>query len=94
MTVVTRLVLDVLKPHHPNILEFSRMLAEQGDYRVQVTVLEMDEQTETLQVEVSGRDIDFERLQAAIEAFGASLHSVDEVEAVAGDGGTATSGGD
>ena len=80
MIVLKRLVLDVLKPHHPNILEFSKALAEQGEYRVRVVVLEMDEQTETLQVVIEGAHIDFERIQAAIGDFGASLHSIDEVE--------------
>ncbi|MBQ0799384.1 MAG: hypothetical protein KBT63_08850 [Porticoccaceae bacterium] len=37
---VRRLVLDVLKPHQPNALEFSRAIAEVGiDYRVHLTVL-------------------------------------------------------
>lgn len=80
MVRVKRLVLDVLKPHHPNVLEFSRVLAEQGLHRVKLTVVEMDDQTETLQVMIEGPDIDFERIQAAIEEFGASLHSIDEVE--------------
>lgn len=86
MVQLKRLVLDILKPHQPNALEFGRILAEQGRHRIQLTVLEMDDHTETLQVIVEGEDIDFPRLQAAIDEFGASLHSVDEVEAV-GDGG-------
>ncbi len=81
MVRVKRLVLDVLKPHRPSVLEFTRLLAEQGEHRVKSTVLEMDEQTETLRVVVEGTAIDFERLQAAIADSGASLHSVDEVEA-------------
>ncbi len=82
MIRVKRLVLDILKPHQPNVLEFSQVLAEQGEHRIQVTVLEMDDKTETLQVEISGEDIDFPRIQAAIGEFGASLHSIDEVEVV------------
>lgn len=80
MTQVTRVVLDILKPHHPNVLEFARVLAEQGDYRVKLKVLEMDDKTETLLVEIDGEAIDFERIQQAISEFGASLHSIDEVE--------------
>ena len=80
MVRVRRLVLDVLKPHHPNILEFGQLLARQGGYRVKVNVLEMDDLTETLQVVIDGANIDFERIQAAISDFGASLHSIDEVE--------------
>ncbi len=80
MARVKRLLLDILKPHQPNALEFSRFLAAQGSHRVKLRVLEMDDKTETLQVEIVGEDIDFETLQTAITEFGASLHSIDEVE--------------
>lgn len=80
MTRIRRLVLDVLKPHHPSVLELGRLLAGQGDLQVRLTVAEMDDKTETLQIEISGEDIDFERLREAIDGFGASLHSIDEVE--------------
>ncbi|MGB5453871.1 MAG: DUF211 domain-containing protein [Sedimenticolaceae bacterium] len=80
MVLVKRLVLDVLKPHHPSVLEFGRLLAQQGEHLVKLTVLEMDDRTETLQVVIEGQDIDFDRVQAAITEFGASLHSIDGVE--------------
>jgi hypothetical protein len=81
MVAVKRVVLDVLKPHQPNALEFSRSIAAVGaDYRVRLTVIEMDENTETLQMVVEGSAIDFEALQASISAMGGSLHSIDEVE--------------
>ena len=81
MVAVKRVVLDVLKPHQPNALEFSRTIAAVGpDYRVHLTVLEMDENTETLQMVVEGSAIDFDALQASINAMGGSLHSIDEVE--------------
>ncbi|MBT8492541.1 MAG: DUF211 domain-containing protein, partial [Deltaproteobacteria bacterium] len=47
---------------------------------VKLTVLEMDEKTETLQIEITGADIDFDRVRDALQVFGASLHSIDEVE--------------
>lgn len=81
MISVKRLVLDVLKPHQPNALEFSMAIAEVGvDYRVHVTVLEVDENTETLQIEVQGSAIDFDAVQSSIASMGGSLHSIDEVE--------------
>ena len=81
MVSVKRIVLDVLKPHQPNSLEFSRAIAGAGaDYSVHLTVLEMDEKTETLQIEVAGEAIDFEVIQATIDKLGGSLHSIDEVE--------------
>jgi hypothetical protein len=92
MTQVKRVVLDILKPHQPNVLEFARVLAEQGDYRVKLTVLEMDDKTETLQVEIDGEVIDFEGVQRAISEFGASLHSIDEVEVTGGGAPEAAAG--
>ena len=80
MTRLKRVVLDILKPHQPNVLEFSHTLAEQGECQVRITVLEMDDKTETLAVEIIGEEIDFPRIEQAISAFGASLHSIDEVE--------------
>ena len=44
MVLVKRLVLDVLKPHQPNALEFSQAIARTaGESRVHLTVLEVDE---------------------------------------------------
>jgi len=81
MVLVKRLVLDVLKPHQPNVLEFSQAIAKSGgDYRVCITVLEVDENTETLQVVVEGDAIDFDAVQSGIGDLGGSLHSIDEVE--------------
>ena len=82
MSKVKRLLLDVLKPHHPNPLEFGRILADQGAYRVKLRVLEMDENTESMELVIEGEDIDFEKIQASIAELGGSLHSIDEVEVV------------
>jgi hypothetical protein len=78
MVRIQHLVLDVLKPHHPDVVEFGCRLAGLG-LQVRVSVIELDERTETLRVEVSGNAIDFASLREAIEGFGASLHSIDEI---------------
>ena len=57
-----RLVLDVLKPHQPNALVFSQNLAATGaGYRVQLTVSEVDEHTETLRIVIAGDALDSTR---------------------------------
>jgi hypothetical protein len=88
MVRIRRLVLDVLKPHHPDVVEFGCLLAQRNSLRVRVNVLEVDERTETLRVEVAGRDIDFAGLREAIEGFGASLHSIDEIAVEGADDAT------
>jgi len=81
MASVRKIVLDVLKPHQPAVLEFARAVAAVGnDYHVTLTVLEVDENTETLQIVVTGGAIDYEAVHATIRDMGGSIHSVDEVE--------------
>ena len=80
MTSVKRLVLDILKPHQPNILELASAIATLGeDYQVNIQVLEVDEQTETLQLIIEGNSLNFEHISRVIDENGASLHSIDEV---------------
>lgn len=85
MALLKKVILDVLKPHQPNALEFGRRIAtDSPGCRVRVTVEEVDEKTDTLKVLVEGKDIDFESIQEAISDMGASLHSIDEVEVESG----------
>ncbi len=80
MVKVNRIRLDVLKPHQPNILEFATGLGAEGPgYRVEIRVLEMDENTETLEIVIEGDDIQFDRIADSINRLGGSLHSIDEV---------------
>lgn len=80
MIALKRVVLDVLKPHHPNALEFCQALsaAVEGSI-VKVNVLAVDEKTESLEVSVEADVIDFEMLQKVINEMGGALHSIDEV---------------
>ena len=78
MTRITHLTLDVLKPHQPDIVEFATRLAAHGTgSAVTIQLLEMDEQTESLEVRIDGDDIDYEGIKHTIGALGGSLHSVD-----------------
>jgi hypothetical protein len=81
MVLVKRLVLDILKPHQPKALEFCSKLAEVGeDYAVSLTVLGVDEETETIEVSITGHNLDFAAIQSVITDMSSSLHSVDVVE--------------
>jgi hypothetical protein len=81
MLRLNRLVLDVLKPHQPNVLEFARAIAAGGEgYNVKLTVLEVDEKTESVEVVVEGPDLELDVIVATIGKLGASLHSIDGVE--------------
>ncbi|QBQ56074.1 DUF211 domain-containing protein [Nitrosococcus wardiae] len=80
MSRVKRIVLDVLKPHPPNVLEFARTIAAQDSgYRVNITVEAVDEKTETITVTLEGADIQFGQIDETITRMGGSIHSIDEV---------------
>ena len=83
MTAVKRIVLDVLKPHHPNVLDFARAIAESNsDCDVRISVSAVDEKTESVVVEITGGDIDFASVSEMITEMGGSVHSIDEVHVV------------
>jgi len=77
---IKHLVLDVLKPHAPALPEFASFLGElEGVTKVDVILVEMDEKTESLKVELYGTEIDFEDLKEHMATQGAVIHSVDQV---------------
>lgn len=81
MASIRRLVLDILKPHQPNAIEFSSALADLGvDYQINLIVTEVDEKTETIIVTIEAQDINFAEISANVQKMGASIHSIDEVE--------------
>ena len=85
MPSVTRLVLDVLKPHEPNVLEFAKALsATSGTEIVEARVEAIDAKTESVMVTLQGENMIFEAIVEAVESMGGSLHSIDEVRVCAG----------
>ncbi len=83
MAYIKRLVLDVLKPHHPNALDFTAALVDQvNNTRIKLNVVEVDEKTESVILVIDGDDIDFVAISEHITALGGSVHSIDEVEVV------------
>jgi len=43
--------------------------------------MEIDKETENIKVTMQGDDLDFDKITEAIEEYGGSIHSVDEVVA-------------
>ncbi|MBN1385785.1 DUF211 domain-containing protein [Candidatus Woesearchaeota archaeon] len=79
MIKVNLLILDILKPHQPNILEFGKEIINSMEgVSINLRVVEIDEKTESVELVAVG-DIDFEELKKHIESLGASIHSIDEV---------------
>ena len=79
---IRKLVIDVLKPHHPSILEYADEISSvEGIDGVTIRVLEMDEKTESLEIAIEGRNVNFKEIKDIIEKLGGSIHSVDLVSA-------------
>jgi hypothetical protein len=82
LTDIKRLVLDVLKPHHPSIIEISKRLSVvEGVQGVNCTVYEMDQETESIKVTIEGPSINYDQILETIESVGAAVHSIDMVSA-------------
>jgi hypothetical protein len=74
------LVLDVLKPHNPPLPDFASYLSEfDGVEKVDITLVEMDEKTESLKVTITGNLFPYEDLREHMSKQGAVIHSVDQV---------------
>jgi hypothetical protein len=79
-TQVRKIVLDVLKPRQPSIQDMASKLASlHGVDNVGVSVVEMDESTESVKVSIEGSDITIENVRKMMERLGAVIHSIDEV---------------
>ncbi|NDY43400.1 DUF211 domain-containing protein [Dissulfurirhabdus thermomarina] len=75
-----RLVLDVLKPHEPNILAIAKALAVlPGVDGVDITVYEIDAKVENVKITLEGTDLEFARIRNVIHDMGGAIHSIDKV---------------
>ena len=80
--MIRRLVLDVLKPHKPGVVEVSEALSHlEGVEGVNVIIYEIDQQVENVKIILAGKAIDFKNIKEKLEEMGATIHSVDEVAA-------------
>ncbi len=79
---IRRLVLDVLKPHKPPIVDVALRLSKvEGVSGVNCILSEVDQETENIKVIVEGVNVNFEELSDTLEELGAVIHSVDGVVA-------------
>ncbi len=80
--MIRRLVLDVLKPHNPSVVELSEVLSHlEGVEGVNIIIYEIDQQVENAKVIIAGNGIDFDGIKKKLGEMGATIHSVDEVAA-------------
>ncbi|QLH75384.1 MAG: DUF211 domain-containing protein [Methanomassiliicoccales archaeon] len=82
MTEIKRLVLDVLKPHHPSIIELAKNLSVvEGVSGVNCSLQEVDQETESIKITIEGNNVNCDIVEEVITESGAVIHSVDSVSA-------------
>ncbi|WP_132061203.1 DUF211 domain-containing protein [Halorussus amylolyticus] len=80
MASVRRLVIDVLKPHDPTLLEFTERVTETDSVNgVSSSLIELDQEVQNVKITFEGEDMDFEVIQETVEELGGTVHSVDQV---------------
>ncbi len=81
--LIKRLVLDVLVPiKGPSIVDVAENLSKvEGVDAVNITVKEVDVETQNIIVVIEGQDIDYGEIRMVIEELGGAIHSVDQVVA-------------
>ena len=82
MRNLRRLVLDVLKPLEPSIVELVQLLAElEGVDGANISIYEIDRRVENAKITIEGDDLRYEEIARVIEENGGAIHSIDEVAA-------------
>ena len=80
MAKIRRLVLDIMKPHEPSVIEYSSELADLDCIEgVNSSMVEIDHEVENIKVTLEGDSINYEVVEDVIERLGGSVHSVDKV---------------
>ncbi|HEX9340240.1 MAG TPA: DUF211 domain-containing protein [Thermoplasmata archaeon] len=80
MSDIKRIVLDVLKPHRPSLVDMSlRLSGLKGVDGVSLTLDEVDQETESVKVTIEGSAINYPSVEEALRELGAVIHSVDLV---------------
>ena len=82
MANIKRVILDVLKPHNPSILEVAERIANlEGISGVNVSLEEVDAETDSVKITIEGSNIDYSSVKKEISECGAVIHSIDGVSA-------------
>lgn len=82
MTDIKRIILDVLKPHTPSIIEVAERLGcLEGISGVNISLEEVDADTDSVKITIEGGNINYEMVKKEISECGAVIHSIDGVSA-------------
>jgi hypothetical protein len=73
-------VIDVLKPHEPEMVEIATAVSESdGVAGVNASLIETDREVQNVKLTVEGEDVDPDDVEAIVDRVGGTVHSYDEV---------------
>lgn len=79
-TFIRKLVLDVVKPHNPDIIEMADAVSKlDGVRRVDIELRDYDSNIERLRLVVEGDDLDEDDVMELIRYYGGNVASIDGV---------------
>ncbi len=82
MAEIRKIVLDVLKPHDPDISQLAVKLAGLGGVDgINISVYEMDKEVENIKITIEGSSLNLEKIKEVISRASGTVHSIDEVVA-------------
>ena len=82
LTNIKRIILDVLKPHKPSIIEVAERLGNlDGISGVNISLEEVDAETDSIKITIEGINIHYDAVKKVISECGAVIHSIDGVSA-------------
>jgi len=77
---ITRLVLDVVKPHNPSIVELGEAIASlPGVKKVDIDVKDYDQNIERLRLVAVGDNLNFDEIREVVRRHGGNVASLDGV---------------
>lgn len=80
MAPIRRLVIDVLKPHEPTLVQFTSEVTEVACVdAVTASLIELDQEVQNVKLTVEGETLELDPVVETVEQLGGTVHSVDEV---------------
>jgi len=82
LSSIKRIILDVLKPHKPSIIDVAKRLSSlEGISGVNISLEEVDAETDSVKITIEGSNIDYDEVKKEITECDAVIHSIDGVSA-------------
>ena len=80
--MLRRIILDVLKPHIPTIMDVAREISKLKFVEgVHVRTYNRETKVESVRITIEGNELLYAEIEKKISELGASVHSVDKVTA-------------